>query len=536
MMRTEPSVAPYRSAQPESHDGFAALVRAEWTKLRSVRGWLIALVAGAVLIVALAVLNGEGSHSGFCTGGRNGQAPHCVVGHPPEPTGPGGEVIVDTYELVHQPLTGNGSITARLTSFTGIVGNSGPVQVGQALADSHPGLAGWSKGGIIITDSTRQGAPYAAVMQTGGHGVHMQYDFTHDLAGSATQASPASPRWLRLTRSGDTITGYESADGTHWTTIGAATLPGLPATVQAGIFTTSPMLDISTQHLVVTTGSEAATQATAVFDSVSLDGGQPAGTWTGDDVGEDPRAGPSGLNSYEQGAGTFTLTGAGDIAPAPDAAGTRGIEASLNGAFVALIVFLVLGTLFVTSEYRRGLVRTTLAATPRRGRVLAAKAVVLGVSTFVISLAGIAVALPVGEKLLRGNGNFVAHVSTPTLIRVVVGTAAVLAVSAIVALGIGTVLRRSAGAITAAIVGLLLPIILATSGLPTGASEWLLRLTPAASFAVQQTAVVYPMVSFPHTPANGYFPLPAWAGFLVLCAWAAVALGVATYLLNRRDV
>lgn len=534
-MRTEPAVAPYRSTAPAGSDGFGALLRSEWTKFRSVRGWRIALVASAVLIVVLAVLNGEGSHSEFCTGGPGGQAQHCIIGHPPMPTGPDGEVVVDTYELVHQPLSGNGSITARLTSFTGLEGTGGPVQVGHALAGAHPGLADWSKGGLIITDGTGQGAPYAAVMQTGRHGVRMQDNFIHDVAGTASQVSAASPRWLRLTRVGDTLTGYESPDGTQWTEIGAATIPGLPATVQAGFFATSPMLDISTRHLAVTTSRSGRTQATAVFDSVTLDGGQPGAAWAGDDLGEDPLAGPSGLNSYQQSGGTFTVSGAGDIAPATDA-GNRGVESSLNGAFIALIVLLVLATLFVTTEYRRGLIRTTIASTPRRGRVLAAKAVVVGLTTFAVSLIGVAVALPVGQMLLRDNGNFVAHASTLTLMRVVVGTAAVLAVSAVVAVGIGTILRRSAGAVTVAIVALLLPIILGTSGLPDGVSEWLLRLTPAAGFAVQQTAAVYHQVAFPYTPANGYFPLPAWAGFLVLFGWAAAALGLATYLLNRRDV
>ena len=70
------------------------------------------------------------------------------------------------------------------------------------------------------------------MMVTGGHGVRMQYDYTHDIAGQAGQASAASPRWLRLTRSGDTITGYESADGTHWTR--SARPPGRAADHRAG--------------------------------------------------------------------------------------------------------------------------------------------------------------------------------------------------------------------------------------------------------------------------------------------------------------
>lgn len=539
MMRTE--VAPYRSPVPPGRDGFGALLRAEWTKLRSVRGWLAGLAAGGVIIVVLAALNGAGSHSSFCTGGGpNGGAPHCVIGHPPMPTGPGGEVVDDTYEYVHQPLTGDGSITVALTSFTGLIGNGGPVEVGQALADAHPGLAGWSKGGVMISDGTRQGTPYAAVMVTGGHGVRMQYNYTHDVAGSTVRASSisaASPRWLRLSRRGDQLTGAESSDGTHWTGIARITLPGLPATVQAGLFATSPMIDVSTQHILVTESHPGPTQATAVFDDVTLQGQQAGGAWTGDDLGEDPNAGPSGLNSYQQSGGTFTVTGAGDIGPAVDQGVNRGLQDTLSGAFIALIVVLVLATLSVTSEYRRGLIRTTFAATPQRGRVLAAKAVVVGVATFMVALVGCAVAVPVGEKLLRSNGNFVAHVGLFTEARVVVGTAAVLALAAVIALAIGSILRRSAGAVTAALVALLLPVILASSGaLPTGASQWLLRLTPAAAFAVQQTAVVYHQVAFTYAPVNGYFPLPGWAGFLVACAYAAAALGLAVHLVRRRDV
>ena len=83
-----------------------------------------------------------------------------------------------------------------------------------------PGLAPWAKAGIIIKQGTRQGSAYAAMMVTGSHGVRMQYNFTGDTAGMPGAVSAAHPRWLRLTRSGDTITGYDSADGTHWTQVG----------------------------------------------------------------------------------------------------------------------------------------------------------------------------------------------------------------------------------------------------------------------------------------------------------------------------
>ncbi len=117
--------------------------------------------------------------------------------------------------------------------------------------------------------------------------------------------------------------------------------------------------------------------------------------------------------------------------------------------------------------------------------------------------------------------------------RVIVSTAALLAVAAVAVLALGTVLRRSAGAVAAGIVLLVLPYILGTA-LP-GAAQWLMRLTPAAAFAVQQTIPAYPQVSYPYNVSNGFYPLAPWAGFAVLCAWAALALALAFYLLRRRD-
>jgi hypothetical protein len=65
---------------------------------------------------------------------------------------------------------------------------------------------------------------------------------------------------------------------------------------------------------------------------------------------------------------------------------------------------IVIGTRFITAEYQDDLIYVTLAASPRRGRVLAAKAIVLGVVTFAAGLAGAVVALPLGERLARANG------------------------------------------------------------------------------------------------------------------------------------
>jgi len=198
-------------------------------------------------------------------------------------------------------------------------------------------------------------------------------------------------------------------------------------------------------------------------------------------------------------------------------------------------VVIVLGVMFVTAEYRRGLIRTTLAASPRRGQVLAAKAIVIGSVSFVAGLVGAAAVVPLGEHILRAHGVYLHPVSTLTGLRVIAGTGALLAVTAILALAVGVMLRRSAGAVTAVIVATVLPLVLAISNvLPAGATDWLLRLTPAAAFAIQQDVPQYSQVIAAYTVTRGYYPLTPWAGFAVLCGYAALALILAAVLLRKR--
>jgi len=68
-----------------------------------------------------------------------------------------------------------------------------------------------------------------------------------------------------------------------------------------------------------------------------------------------------------------------------------------------------------------------------------------------------------------------------------------------------------------------------------GTADWLLRITPAAAFAVQQATPQYQQVTAIYSPNTGFFPLAPWAGFAVLCGYAALALGLAVVLLRRRD-
>jgi ABC-type transport system involved in multi-copper enzyme maturation permease subunit len=496
----------------------AALLRAEWTKLRTVPGWVAGLIVAAAVIVGLGLMPGM---SGSC--GQRGPGSDCVL-----PVGPGGEQVADGFFFVHRPMADNGTITVRVSSLTGLVSD----RPGAA----RPVLVPWAKAGLIIKDGTKPGATYAAVMLTGSHGVRMQYDFTHDVAG------PSGARWLRLTRAGDTITTYASADGAAWTTVGATRLRGLPSTAQAGMFVTSPQYFEQVHEGALSGASGGPSLATATFDQVdshdqvnSGDQVNPDGGWTGEAIGG-PGGGPF-ETGFQQTGGQITVRGTGDIAPAvPGAAGIgTTITQTLVGTFGGLIAVIIVGALFITGEYRRGLIRTTLAASTRRGRVLAAKALVLGGAAFVAGLIGAALVVEFGQRVLRGNGVYVFPAGGWTELRLVVGTGAVMAVTAVLALAAGAVFRRSAATVAAALVVIILPYLLAMSVLPDAAGAWLLRVTPAAAFAVQQSVTKYPQVANLYVPNEGYFPLPPWGGFAVLCVWAAVALAVATVLIRRRD-
>ena len=495
--------------------GAKQTLRAEWIKFRTVPGWVTGLVVAAGAMVALGLSPGYGS---------------CNVAACTPPTGPGGGLVSDSYYFVHQALPGTGSITVRVTRLTGQLPSPGGPGI-------HAGLVPWAKAGVIITASTRPGAAYAAMLVTGRHGVRMQWDYTGDAAGLPGAVSAAAPRWLRLTRSGDTITGYDSADGTHWTQVGRVRLAGLPGTVQAGLFATSPQYS-ATQDLGLGV-SGGPSQATGHFDHVRLASAAPAAGWAGTMIGGSGGGAPGPTVGFRQSGGTFTVTGTGDIAPlVPGAAGLGTTVAQpLIGTFAALIAMVIVGVMFSTAEYRRGLIRTTLAATPRRGQVLAAKAVVLAAATFVAGLIAAAVVVTLGVRVLRGSGVYVWPLSAGTELRVIAGTAALLAMAAVLGLAIGTMLRRSAVAVATAIVVVVLPYLLAVviPVLPAAVTGWLLRLTPPAAFAIQQTVPQYAQVDNVYSPVFGYYPLPPWAGFAVLCAWAALALAAATFLLNRRD-
>ena len=117
-------ITPYESSvRPGRAPGFGALLLAEWTKLRTVRGF----VAGLLLAVALPVLFTQLGHSqcnvSFAVnGGKTFRSVAC----PSAPIGPDGTAVTDAFYFVHETLPANGSITARLTGLACEYPSNGP--------------------------------------------------------------------------------------------------------------------------------------------------------------------------------------------------------------------------------------------------------------------------------------------------------------------------------------------------------------------------------------------------------------------------
>ena len=452
-------------------------------------GRVIALTTAALAVIAVGLLSASANRAS------------CDGPCPTDPIAADGTSVRDHFWFLHRDLGPHDSLTVRLTSMTGTI-TYPPPDHDQIVS----GLVPWAKAGILVKDGTRRGSSYAALMMTGSHGVRFQHDYRHDVAGEPGSVSPQAPRWLRLTRSGDTITGAESADGTQWRTVGTARLDGLPDVAQVGLFAASPG-DLTLRRVALGGAIEEVrfTQATGVFDRIT-----PAGAWRSESIGE---MNDTDWEKYHQASGAVekdgvvTISGTGDIAPGGSGP-VRVDTTTLAGVAIALIIVLVAGARYGATNPAVPVTRGALA---------------VGSATFLAGLIGTGVALLAGVAILRGNGVPVQPVTALTGVRVVVGVALALALSGVIAFCLGRLLRRGWAAILASLLLVALPyVVTAVPLLPDTLAGWLLRVTPAAGFAVKQTAVEYPQIVAHYSPSAGYFPLPAWAGFAVLLGYTLI--------------
>ncbi|GAA3508940.1 ABC-2 type transport system permease protein [Streptosporangium album] len=203
---------------------------------------------------------------------------------------------------------------------------------------------------------------------------------------------------------------------------------------------------------------------------------------------------------------------------------------SLFGVQVGQAVVAILAVLAISGEYGTGMIRTTLAAMPRRATVLAAKAAILTGLTLAVGTVAVLGSVLAGRLILPGNGFTPAHghpplslADGPTL-RAAVGSVLYLVLIALLSLGVAAAVRDSATAI-----GVVFGLLYVFSILPfmVGDPDWqrlLWRISPMnAGLAVQATANLRSL------------PLSPWAGLGVLAAWAAAAILGGGLLLRRRD-
>jgi ABC-2 type transport system permease protein len=193
---------------------------------------------------------------------------------------------------------------------------------------------------------------------------------------------------------------------------------------------------------------------------------------------------------------------------------------SLTGLALGSLTIGVLGVLMITGEYGSGTIRTSLAATPRRPLLLAAKAIVIATLSLVVAELLAFSSFVIGQSILSGNAP-VATLGQPGVLRALLLTGAYLALLGMFGLALGVIIRHSAGAI-AAFVGLtlLLPAVLQ----PLNAMGNPARFAPEAILANSVAAVV--------PQSNQLSPT---VGFLLMALYVAVALGLGAVVLVRRD-
>jgi ABC-2 type transport system permease protein len=191
---------------------------------------------------------------------------------------------------------------------------------------------------------------------------------------------------------------------------------------------------------------------------------------------------------------------------------------SLAGLAIGSLTLGILGVLVMSGEYGSGTIRSSLAAMPRRGVLLTAKVVLVGLGTLVIGEALSFMVFFEGQAVLSG-GAPTASLGQPGVFRAVALSGAFLALFALLGLAIGTVIRHTAGAIAVFAGCTLLASILLSS-----ISESIARFAPELIFANSVAAVL------PHGNS-----LSVTLGVVLMLAYCAVALGLGAVLLNRRD-
>jgi ABC-2 type transport system permease protein len=239
-------------------------------------------------------------------------------------------------------------------------------------------------------------------------------------------------------------------------------------------------------------------------------------------------------------------------------AGTDGTQSILTPfLFIGQLIIAVIGAMVITSEYSTGMIRTSLTAIPRRGTVYLGKLIVLTTVTLVVSLVTSFIAFFVGSATLSGSGvagSLFHNVTIPMgvnmspgpqgpnsppnytfvgtdvitsghVLMAIIGSALFVTVVALIAFGLGAIIRHTAGAISS-VFGLMFVLSIIIQVLPNTWRWDIMRFFPDAAGRV--LSVTLPGQQNPHLWST-------WPQFLVTVIWAVVLVGVGGYLFRKRD-
>src|SRR5579872_1871224 len=220
----------------------------------------------------------------------------------------------DEFQFVAAPFVGDGSITARVVSQTD--------------------TANWAKAGVMLRETLTTGAKHASVLVTPAEGVVLQSRaLTNGNSVSTLGPFTKAPYWVRLVRSGNSFSGYASADGVNWRLIGTQTVTMTASQIYVG--------------LAVSSHANGAL-STAVLDNVTV----ASGTVVPNDT--EPPTVPSGLNVANLTSTTLTLSwSASSDLPSPGGSGVGGYYVYRNGGSTP-IASITSGTSFNDSGLTSG--------------------------------------------------------------------------------------------------------------------------------------------------------------------------------------
>jgi hypothetical protein len=196
------------------------------------------------------------------------------------------------------------------------------------------------------------------------------------------------------------------------------------------------------------------------------------------------------------------------------------IDLSLRGVGFAGFLVSILGVLLITGEYTTGMARATFSAVPRRLPVLWAKAAVFAPTVFAVSLVASFAAFLGSQALFGSHG---VSLGAPGALRAVFGAALSVTTMGLLGLGLGFLIRSTAGGI-AAVTGLIFVLATVRLALP---QSWQASVVPYLPGNANWAVYSVP-------PDNGGMLAP-WSGFAVFCGYVAVTSAAAAVLLRRRD-